>query len=102
MTGLSCDFCSAVNPIYSYDCSDFVTMEDTAGTPLTSSQGAWLACKECAALIDAGAQQPLVNRCWMIHKTKLPFLNEQSQNDMAESFRRFFAKRKGGRKSITQ
>jgi hypothetical protein len=97
MTEWVCDFCSAVNPIYSYDCADFVTME----TPLTTSQGAWLACKECAALIDAGAQQPLVNRCWMIHKTMYPFLNEQSQNDMTESFRRFFTSRKG-RKSIMQ
>jgi hypothetical protein len=96
-----CDFCSAENPIYEYDCTDFVTVQALPGLAGAVSEGGWLACRECAAFIDAGDLDGLIERCWQIHKAMYPFMPDAVKENLVYGHRRFFEHRKG-RKSITQ
>ena len=52
-----CDFCSAANPVWSFDCATY-PVPDLG----VVSQGAWLACEDCAALIRGEAWQDLAGR----------------------------------------
>jgi hypothetical protein len=55
-----CDFCSAENPTRKYDCLPFL-MDNLLGFEQWSDS-AWAACDPCAALIDAGAWEVLIDK----------------------------------------
>ena len=54
-----CDFCSSGDPRWEYPASDF-PVDDHA--PRVASVGAWLACAECAALIEQEQWPALAKR----------------------------------------
>jgi hypothetical protein len=59
---LICDFCSAPDPQREYKCANFESPEPLKG--LAASQGSWLACDDCAELIDGEKWEELGNRQW--------------------------------------
>lgn len=58
MTPPICDFCSSLQPSVEYPCPDFTLPEN----PTYRSEGAWLACAECAVLVDDGRWETLWTR----------------------------------------
>lgn len=58
-----CDFCSSLKPPYKeYPCRDF----QHPLSPLHWSRGEWNACDKCAALVDAGDREGLLQRSLMM------------------------------------
>ncbi len=53
-----CDFCSGPNPNRTFTCQSFIYEL----CPLEGSQGDWMACDPCAAMIDADNWQGLAER----------------------------------------
>jgi hypothetical protein len=58
--GMICDFCSSSNVYKSYACEDFV--HDVLSAVEVCSEGIWVACEECAKLIDADQWDELLSR----------------------------------------
>lgn len=54
-----CDFCSSEDPRWEYPAKTF-TIPGPGGQPYTSA-GAWAACESCAALIERGDRNTLLN-----------------------------------------
>jgi hypothetical protein len=52
-----CDFCCSPDVLWSYPAADF----HVEGVPL-ASDGAWAACPDCSALIEAGDREGLARR----------------------------------------
>jgi hypothetical protein len=61
-----CDFCDAPSTIWRYPCSSFRIEELD-----WSSNGDWLACEECAALIEADHLYALAMRSLLLHRADL-------------------------------
>jgi hypothetical protein len=59
MTTTRCDFCSAANPMWEYAADSFF---DLCGS---RSLGAWLACDDCHAVIEAGDREGMVTRAML-------------------------------------
>lgn len=57
----ACDFCSTLNPTRVYPCTSFDIHAIVPMNPLLSGTD-WLACEECAALIDGDDREGLVER----------------------------------------
>lgn len=51
-----CDMCSAPNPTWEYPANNFLA------TPISVSEGSWIVCDECAALIERREREALVQR----------------------------------------
>lgn len=60
---LICDFCSAPSPAWAYPATD-------APTPGGVSIGAWCACEECSALIEANRPAALAARSALTYTRK--------------------------------
>jgi hypothetical protein len=57
----SCDFCRAVPTLRGYLCSNF----SLNGIPVFSNaSGMWMACQQCAELVNAGEWSALVERAY--------------------------------------
>lgn len=57
---MKCDFCSAVPAVRAYKTVDFV-MHQIKGAEAISTEG-WAACQECAALLDQGDEEAVIDR----------------------------------------
>lgn len=109
-----CDFCSSRQKWTVYDCHDFEVMQFRADTLHVAehgevefkpnvnwhsqSRGAWVACHECAKLIDAGQWKELLERA-LEHMIEIhPILKHhraetrRKLNDLHQQFRRLMRK----------
>ncbi|HEU4753404.1 MAG TPA: hypothetical protein VFU47_09885 [Armatimonadota bacterium] len=61
---MTCDFCSATPAVRAYRTPDFVLEDVTApgGRIQRISTEGWAACADCAALIDAGDEEGVIDR----------------------------------------
>lgn len=57
---MDCDFCRADTVVKEYGCEDFVTT--IVGSRTDKSIGAWMACADCARIIDMRDLDRLVDR----------------------------------------
>lgn len=59
-----CDFCSDPRIVTDYDCSDYVipVTGPDGKTMKLGSKGKWAACAQCAAIVDRGDQEALLQR----------------------------------------
>jgi len=65
----SCDFCCAVPTLRGYQCSNF----SLDGIPLFSNAlGTWMACQQCAELVNAGEWSALVERAYQSFVAQCP------------------------------
>lgn len=88
-----CDFCLDVWPKWEYGCADFILQEipDPYGGPCWASANGWLACEECARLIDENRTDELMTRKI---SAGLPF----NLNDAFKILHGFFEHKDGSKK----
>lgn len=80
-----CDFCSAPTPARRYPCRDFDTGTPAVRAPVpatNASEGAWLACAPCSALIDAANREGLAQRCVQRHLDHDPDFKRMSASQV--------------------
>ena len=66
LENLICDFCSSPDVYRAYMAEDFIALEVLEADHSTRFQslGAWAACRECTALIEAENWEALLERSW--------------------------------------
>jgi len=66
LENLICDFCSSPDVYRAYMAEDFIALEVLEADRSTRFQslGAWAACRECTALIEAENWEGLLERSW--------------------------------------
>lgn len=80
-----CDFCSAPNPARRYPCRNFDTGTPSVHTPFpatNASDGAWVACARCSALIDAANREGLAQHATQYHLDHDPAFERRSASQV--------------------
>jgi hypothetical protein len=90
MTTTRCDFCSAANPMWEYAADSFF---DLCGS---RSLGAWLACDDCHAVIEAGDREGMVTRAMLNPAMRAATVDKRrAEGYICDLYGRFFAARRG-------
>ncbi len=73
-SALICDFCSSPEVVQAYMAEDFTALEIREAENRTrfNSLGAWAACRECAALIEAEGWEALLERSLRTFLASMP------------------------------
>ncbi len=97
LTQKICDFCSEPQVRWCYPARDFVyiAVSGPSGILVSESVGAWAACGECHALIEAGDHEALLNRSVQKFVEINGFLPPALADDIRRIHTQFFAHRCG-------
>lgn len=97
-----CDFCSELEPRWSYPATDFVALQ--IGAILSTSEGSWAACDTCHDLIDSGDRSGLADRSaglWVVANPDSAEVMECLRGELRCIHDLFFTHRTGKAQPIT-
>lgn len=96
-----CDFCSELEPSWSYPAKDFVALQ--IGAILSTSEGSWAACDTCRELIESGDRNGLADRSaalWVVANPDSAEVMECLRGELRRIHDLFFANRRGEARPI--
>lgn len=94
-----CDFCSTPDPAWTYPADDIFLVPGDDTEPVHQSVGAWAACDDCSAAIEAGDMDALLQRC-LVHSRELGVPDRAAMPALRDLFVAFFTSRRGERRML--